>query len=259
MRRRGLIPLVALGLVVMWIGAVAWAALHEVSGGNFYFRDNATGSTSEIRVVEGDQIRFTMVEDAPVPHSVEIDALGIHSGDMQSGDTFTTPALNQPGTYTVYCDRHRERGHVITLVVENDSSEEGSGSGSGSDDSGSDSGSGSGDSSTGSQEGSKSGTGKDQTNDKKGSGTTRGSMDGEGEARSPRPTSTELVPSGAGTVTDAEQAAMDALPNSFEQTLGRPIPEGPWTRSLTLALFAVVPLVVVAVIAIRRGRRRTSL
>ncbi len=93
----------------------ASAAVKDVRSGNYYFEDPATGSRSEIRAVVGDQLRVTHA--GPGRHTVDVDELGIHSPMFTDGQTFTTPPLDQPGTYRFYCDPHEGRGHVTTLVV----------------------------------------------------------------------------------------------------------------------------------------------
>ncbi|HET9444087.1 MAG TPA: hypothetical protein VFO65_12235 [Acidimicrobiales bacterium] len=105
----------ATGLALL--AAPAWAALTQVSVGNFYF-DDASAGDGVVAVPVGDQVRFVVMDGGPgTPHTVEVDELGIHSGALSAGETFTTPPLDRPGTYRLYCKPHDKRGHVATLVV----------------------------------------------------------------------------------------------------------------------------------------------
>lgn len=117
MRRRLLLLAAA---VAAWAGvamAPALAAVRSVSVGNFYFDDDTPGD-GVVQAQVGDQLRFVVKDNGPgTPHTVEVDDLGIHSGSLGSGETFTTPVLDRPGTYRLYCKPHDQRGHVATLVV----------------------------------------------------------------------------------------------------------------------------------------------
>lgn len=90
------------------------AATVGVSVGNYYFEDAAVGD-GKVTAKVGDQLRFTVVEGAG--HTVTIDELGIDSGLLSPGAVFVTPVLQTPGTYTLYCKPHLNRGHRTTLVV----------------------------------------------------------------------------------------------------------------------------------------------
>jgi hypothetical protein len=48
---------------------------------------------------------------------VEVDELGIHSGSLAAGETFTTPPIGKAGTFILYCKPHDQRGHKTTLIV----------------------------------------------------------------------------------------------------------------------------------------------
>jgi plastocyanin len=97
--------------------AISSAAVRTVDVGNFYFDDSTPGD-GVVSVQAGDQITFRVLDSGPgTPHHVDIDAFNIHSGGLSAGETFTTPALNTPGTYVLYCNLHLNRGHKTTLVV----------------------------------------------------------------------------------------------------------------------------------------------
>lgn len=103
--------------VAVWgamLAGSAAAATVGVSVGNYYFEDSTVGDGQVVANV-GDQLKLTVVEGAG--HTVTIDALGIDSGQLVPGAVFVTPALNTPGTYTLYCRTHIARGHATTLVV----------------------------------------------------------------------------------------------------------------------------------------------
>lgn len=101
-----------------WAG-VAVAATASVESGSYFFRDVSTGSTTQIVVQEGDQLSITIVDGGGGQrHTVEIPNLGVSSGPLAEGAVFNTPVLATPGTYDMYCQPHRNRGHAVTLVVE---------------------------------------------------------------------------------------------------------------------------------------------
>jgi hypothetical protein len=111
----------ALPLLVMAAGAVfslpAGASLRQIAVGNFYFEDE-TVDDGRVEAQVGDQLRFTVLDGGPgTPHTVEVDELGIHSGSLAAGETFTTPPIGKAGTFILYCKPHDQRGHVTTLVV----------------------------------------------------------------------------------------------------------------------------------------------
>ncbi|MFM7252966.1 MAG: hypothetical protein ACKO27_07855 [Ilumatobacteraceae bacterium] len=96
------------------LAAPAVAATVGVTVGNYYFEDGSVGD-GQVTARVGDQLRFTVVEGTG--HTVTISALGIDSGQLASGATYVTPALNTPGTYSLICTTHRLRNHATTLVV----------------------------------------------------------------------------------------------------------------------------------------------
>jgi plastocyanin len=113
--RRALVAIVAGTALVA--AAVARAETRQASVGNFYFEDDATGDRTRLVVNEGDQVTFTVRQGAATPHTVDVDELDIHSGDLRIGQTYTTPALDTPGNFNLYCRRHEERGHRTRLIV----------------------------------------------------------------------------------------------------------------------------------------------
>ncbi|HEX6386536.1 MAG TPA: cupredoxin domain-containing protein [Anaerolineae bacterium] len=74
----------------------------------------------EIRVRAGETVALRLDNAHSVPHSFDIDELGVHV-EMPAGQSslalFKAPP---PGTYTYYCQipRHREHGMEGTLIVE---------------------------------------------------------------------------------------------------------------------------------------------
>lgn len=118
-RRLYIVAFIVLGLLSSRT-ITALAATRSVESGAYYFKDSATGSTSTITIAVGDQISVRIVDSGGggQRHTVEIPGFGVSSGPLASGATYNTPALNAPGTYTLFCKPHRARGHSITLVVE---------------------------------------------------------------------------------------------------------------------------------------------
>jgi hypothetical protein len=111
----------ALPLLVAAAGAVfsvpAGASLRQIAVGNFYFEDETVGD-GKVDAQVGDQLRFNVLDGGPgTPHTVDVDELGIHSGSLASGETFTTPPIGKAGTFILYCKPHDQRGHTTTLVV----------------------------------------------------------------------------------------------------------------------------------------------
>jgi plastocyanin len=117
MRRRLAAGVVAILAGVMGWTAVAGAVASDVRMGNFYFEDASVGD-GQIVITAGDQLRFIVEDSGPgTPHTVDIDEFGVHSGNLAKGETYTTAALTTPGTYALYCDLHRNRGHETTLII----------------------------------------------------------------------------------------------------------------------------------------------
>ena len=95
----------------------ALASVVGVSSGSFYFEDASVGD-GQIVVNVGDQLRVTVVDGGKgTPHTVEISELGVSSGPLGLNSTYVTPVLSTPGTYTLFCKPHRNKGHWTTLVV----------------------------------------------------------------------------------------------------------------------------------------------
>lgn len=108
------LPVAVLGsiLYVAAVGSAAYAATITVRTGSYYFGDGSVSANV------GDQLRF-VIEDGGkgTPHTVEIDALDIHSGPIATKGSYTTPELLKPGTYRIYCKPHENKGHVGSLTV----------------------------------------------------------------------------------------------------------------------------------------------
>jgi plastocyanin len=108
---------VAIGAAALVSGGVVRAETRQASVGNYYFEDDATGDRTKLVTDVGDQITFTVRQGAATPHTVEVDELDIHSGDLLIGQTYTTPRLTTAGNFKLYCRRHDERGHNARLIV----------------------------------------------------------------------------------------------------------------------------------------------
>ncbi len=115
--RRTAVVAFALAAGPMLAGPV-WGATRQASIGNYYYEDDTTGSRTQIKVRQGDQITFTVREGVYPPHTVDVDELDIHSPGLLLGETFTTPQLNTAGTFRMYCRPHEVRGHFTSLVVQ---------------------------------------------------------------------------------------------------------------------------------------------
>lgn len=229
MRVRALLASVAMAALLV-PPVPARAALVEVSVGNYYFEDDATGGR-EIVVRKGDQIRFTVRDAAYPPHSAKVDELGIASGDMLLFDTYTTPPIGTVGTFRLYCEAHQDRGHETTLTVKksaeaNEPSKGPSkGAGGGGD-----------------------GGQREQTNERPAASKKNKRPSGKNEP---------IIPSGKGIAEDRTQAPVD--PRSLEGVLGRRIGgDLPWTVAVKQALLLLVPIALVTGFAVRRhlGRER---
>ena len=116
MNRRLALPLVAIAAATVF-SVPAGASLRQIAVGNFYFEDETVGDGKVVAQV-GDQLRFNVLDGGPgTPHTVEVNELGIHSGSLGAGETFTTPPISTAGTFILYCKPHDQRGHKTTLVV----------------------------------------------------------------------------------------------------------------------------------------------
>jgi plastocyanin len=237
--RRVVAPAVALGAFLFLAVPPAAASLHEVTVANYYFQDDTTGARKTITVDQGDQIRFTVRQAAYPPHSVVIDEYGIDSGYLLLFDTYTTPPLNKPGTFLLYCRAHRARGHYATLVVK---AKPGPGSPAPGPVPGA----------SGAHVGGAKKPGSPvagaSTPAKPGSKPTA-------VGSTPGATAEPVVPSGVGTSSDRRRATPDA--SSLAGVLGRSFGgDVPWTSALWLSLIAGVGVAAVAGLAISRERRR---
>jgi len=253
MRRAPALALVAAVVVVAATALQAGAALRQVAVGNFYFDDDTPGD-GRVEANQGDQLRFVVQDGGPgTPHTVEVDELGIHSGSLAAGETFTTPPLDKPGTFRLYCKPHDQRGHVATLVVRSAST------------------SSTAPPTTAAPRGTVSPT---TTTSGGSSGSTSQTQPGAAtpttEASSPTtaapggglPASTDpatgeaLAPAGRGEAT-AQELEGPAAPDSLEAMLGRePARPGPWTRSVRLGVLLLLPMLLIAVAAVLRSRTR---
>lgn len=226
---------------VLAIVVPAAASLREVDVGNYYFEDVATRSRKMIIVNEGDQIRFTVRQSTYPPHDVVIDGYGkdYESGQLLLLETFTTPPLDKPGTFALYCRAHRRRGHETKLVVKESASP-------------------SSPTPTSSQP---------SSSPKKKTGTTRPPASGSPQASPSGPasvapgsaptsgSSSGLLPAGVGVATDRRLASPDA--NSLAGILGREIGGGePWTTAVWTWLLAAIPIAALAGYAMRRAIQR---
>lgn len=110
MRRRAVGALVLTGLLV---ATPALAADVGVRVGNFYFDDSSAGD-ERVVVDVGDRIVFTF--EGNNTHTATVDGL-FDSGNRNGGETYTTPALMRPGTYTLFCSIHGAQQHGATLQV----------------------------------------------------------------------------------------------------------------------------------------------
>lgn len=120
MRRLGVKRLAFCLAALLWSAGmvtVVWAATITVRTGSYYFED-ATVGDGQIVASVGDRLQF-LIEDSGkgTPHTIESDALGIHSGPLTTNTTYTTPVLSQPGTFYFYCKPHENKGHHTNVVV----------------------------------------------------------------------------------------------------------------------------------------------
>lgn len=223
----------AAGLIVL-VPLLAAAAVHDVSVGNYWFEDDATGSRTAITVNEGDQVRFTIRQAAYPPHDIVIPEYDIDSPQLQLFQTYTTPPLDKPGTFLVYCRAHRARGHETTLVVKAKPAAEPAPAPT-------------------SPGGAPPPPGPIKKTTPKPSASPSPTATG---APSASPSASDApIPSGVGEAADRRAAPPD--PNSLEGMLGRRFGGGvAWTAALWQALILALPIAGAAGFAIRRERRR---
>jgi plastocyanin len=219
--------------VILLASLPAHAKLHQVSVGNYYFEDDATGARDPLTVDEGDQIRFTVRQAAYPPHDIVIEEYGIDSPPLNLFQTYTTPPLNKPGTFALYCRAHRARGHETTLIVKAKVSPPPS---------------------TPSSPPPPKKKAKPATAAPKAETTSTPSS----AAAPASPTPAEsLAPVGVGEATDRRTPPPD--PESLAGILGRRFGgELPWTTAVWQALIAALPIVAAAAYALKRESQRQA-
>ena len=221
--RRSLIVVLAFTAAVV-PSVVARAETRPVSAGNYYYEDDKTHDRAKIVVQQGDQLAVTVREGIYPPHTVEVDELNIHSGDILLGETYTTPPLNRPGNFLMYCRPHRERGHTTTLIIQATAAK------------------------------------KPAPSPAPTSGATAAPAGAVAATPTTAPTATaSLAPVGVRKATAEELERPVAIdPDSVEGLTGRRLSPAPWTRALWLLLIATVPVVAAAVFALRRELARSA-
>lgn len=228
-------------VVLVLTAAPAMAATRQVSSGNYYFQDGTTGSRMQIVVKKGDQLVVTIAQ-APVAdflgaHTVDVDEMNIHSGDLALGQTFTTPPLNKVGNFLLFCDRHRNMGHTSRLIVQAPAAKA-----------------------------------TPTSTDAAGpapavGGTTVGGREPVPLTADPIPLPAltapplavalpTLAPVGVGEADDVQLKAAGVDPDSLEGLIGRNVGgDQPWTRALWFLIIATVPVLAVAIATVVRARR----
>jgi plastocyanin len=228
----------------------AAAAVHPATVGNYYFQDDATNDRAKLVVNKGDQVTFTVRAAASRPHSVNVDALGLHSGDLLLFETYTTPPLNRVGTFRLYCRNHEvSNNHVTALTVKATPTP----------------------STTPATTPVTTSPPRPATTVRPPpsqttttvapSTTVAPATTVPAAARPAVTTTTEVatVPAGRGKAPPGDRRRAAPAANSLEGLLGRHIGgSAPWTRAVRISLAALVPLVLVAALALREARRRSS-
>lgn len=247
-------------LAVAVAGAVM-AATVNVQVGSYYFED-ATVDDGKVVASVGDQLRFT-IDDGGLdgkPHSVNVDELGIHSGALLKGSTYVTAVLDKPGTYVLYCVFHRtSNDHFTTLVVTGSVS--------------------TGTPSTPAPTRTPAPSPPPVPTSTPGPGSTPTSTAAGGSSQGPAATSvpgstsapaasaagasTALASAADGSADPAATASPSAAPGESPSDGGGLLPPGvtgpgelTWLRSVGIALAALVPIVLVALLAARRAALR---
>jgi plastocyanin/mono/diheme cytochrome c family protein len=74
----------------------------------------------EITIQANTAVKITLTNDGAGPHTFDIDALNVHSGEIAPGATATVTVNAAPGQYQYYCaiPGHKEAGMVGTLTVQ---------------------------------------------------------------------------------------------------------------------------------------------
>jgi plastocyanin len=113
--KRAVVAVVLAGLAL--VAPSASAVTHQATIGNYYYEDDQQRDQTKIVVHQGDQVTFTVRQQAVPGHTVDVDALNIHSPNLDLGQSFTTPPLKTPGNFYLYCRPHEQRGHHTRLIV----------------------------------------------------------------------------------------------------------------------------------------------
>jgi len=213
--------------VVLAVAHGASAGTHQATVGNYYYEDDTQHDQTKIVVHIGDQITFTVRQAAVPGHTVDVDALNIHSPNLSIGETFTTPRLTKAGNFYLYCRPHEDRGHHTRLVVL---------------------------AAPARTPAPKATAAPRRAAAPPGAGAKAAPLT-PAPAPKPAPTST-LTPVGVGTAPPGALARpIPTNPNSLEALTGRKIAAGePWTRSLWWLLIAAVPIIAAAGVALQRAR-----
>lgn len=237
MTRRGAVIAGAF-LVALVSASPASADTHQASIGNYYFEENEQLDRKKIVVDAGDQVTFTVVEGVFPPHTVEVDDLKIHSGDILLGQSYTTPPLTEPGNYFLYCRPHEDRGHHTRLIVR------------------------------AAARGGSSPTSKPAPDERARSGSTSGDSSEPKIAGNEATPSVSAKPSDSPTlapvgISKADPSALErplrADPDSLESLTGRSIDNTvPWTRALWQLALAAVAIAGIGVFAYLRARAREA-
>jgi plastocyanin len=278
--RFGLFMTGLIGIGVWIMATPAESAVNQITVGSYFYED-ATEGDGKIEAKVGDQLQFVFVDNGRgSPHTVEIDELGIHSGNVGTGGTFTTPPLTKPGTYRVYCKPHENKGHFTTLIVHGNTEPPPS-------------------TTTAESPLSPTTTSTSTTTTMAPATTTPVSQSTTTTpaetattlAASPPPTTgapepeseptsittdpsseqpatdtdgngesapaTTQAPVGLGHI-DFEAAGISAPPSPLEEALGRSTGDNaPWTRSVWVGLLSLIPIAAIAAVATRRHQNRT--
>lgn len=75
---------------------------------------------AELTIAANTDVTINLSNTGALPHTFDIDALGIKSGEISPGQTGTVTINAAPGTYEYYCEvpGHKEAGMVGTLTVQ---------------------------------------------------------------------------------------------------------------------------------------------
>jgi len=218
-----LVVALAAAACALGVARAASAVTHQATIGNYYYEDDTQHDQTKIVVHQGDQITFTVRQPAVPGHTVDVDALNIHSPNLNLGETFTTPRLDRPGNFYLYCRPHEDRGHHTRLVVL---------------------------------------AAPAPTPTPAPQRTATPPHIARAAPRTPAPAPTTPTPAATLTPVGVGKAPPGALvrpvptnPNSLRALTGRTVARGvPWTRSLWWLLIATVPIVGAAVVALQRAR-----